>query len=253
MFGRTLGGAIAGIVSSQRRAGPKLIATLFLGLALSCLGAELDSPNAPEQTTSEFFSTIVGEWIGACEQTTNGERVGDKYFHAVIRRTDDNTFESRFEYYKLDQKTGKSVRVGQTTVTTTIAQDGTAQSQIIGSGTILVDNKPRNQRHQLTETVKRVGEDRLEGTGGGAIRVSGMPLGLGKNGKIKSAQTRWFLDGDTLTIHQSLKIEFRALIFKKSFAVECNYTARPGSDLAALMNGDACLSAKSETAEPGSS
>ena len=248
-----LTGAIKRIVSSLRHAGPILIAALLLGLALSCPAAEPEQPDASAHTAGGFFSTIVGEWIGTCKQTTNGERADDKYFHAVIRRTEDNTFESRFEYYRLDPETGDPLNVGQTTVTTTIAQDGSARSQMTGSGNILVDNKSRNQRHNLPETVKCAGKDCLRGTGGGTIRVSGMPLGLGKNGQIKTAQTHWLLDGPTLTIHQSLRIEFRALVFKKRFTVECNYTARPGSDLAALMSGDTSLSANSEVPEPGSS
>jgi hypothetical protein len=200
---------------------------------------------APQCSTSEFYHKIVGEWIGVCEQTTDGERAGDKYFHVAIVKTGGNTFESHFEYYRLDPKNGSPVRAGESKVVTTIGQDGLACSRITGSGSVLVYQSPKMQHHELQETVKAVSETSLRGEGTGTISVSGMPFGLGKNGKVTGTKSTWTFSNGTLSIHQTLKVGFRALFIKKSFDVVANYTAKRGVDVATLMAGKKSISAAS--------
>lgn len=193
-----------------------------------------DAP-AAQGGTAEFFQKIAGEWIGTCEQSTDGERADNKYFRATVKQLSANTFESRFEYFRVDSKTGEPLRVGESTVLTTIGSDGMAQSSISGKGTVLVNNSPKPQQHKLSETVRSVGSCSLEGDGKGTISVGGMPLGLGKNGKVLNAKSSWLLNNGALTVHQTLKVGFRALVFNKKFSVVAHYTAKRGTDIAGLM------------------
>lgn len=203
-------------------------------LVLIASVARSQSP-APQGTAAGFFRSITGEWIGACEQSTDGEKADNKYFHAVIRQLDDNTFESNFRYYRLDKNTGEAISIGESAVSTEIEPDGTAKNRVTGKGTVLVYEESKNQTHDLTEVLATTGENTLQGKGSGTISVSGMPFGLGKNGKIENAGSVWSLTNGVLSIRQTIKVGFRVLLFKKRFDVVADYTARRGSDLAALM------------------
>jgi hypothetical protein len=190
---------------------------------------------APSQYNARaFLQSITGEWIGICRQSTNGERAEDKYFHATIKQMDPNTFDTKFDYYRLEN--GSPLHIGTSSVTTIIGPDGTASNKIKGQGIVLVENKPKQQQHDLLEIIKLTGDNRLEGNGSGSISVSGMPLGIGKNGKIKNSKSEWTLADDVLTIHQTIKATFKILFFGKSFDVVAHYTATRGSDVAGLMN-----------------
>ncbi|MCL5103080.1 MAG: hypothetical protein M1133_03045 [Armatimonadetes bacterium] len=240
---------IAGILSIVAIERPALrvracsrVLAIGIGLALfgSVAGYAEAVPGA-QQDVRSFFKTIVGDWIGACEQSTDGKKAGDKYFHALITQADANTFHSQFEYYRLDEKTGSPLHIGTSTVTTTLAADGSAKNHITGKGIILVNLKPKNQQHDFTEVLKPAGMC-LQGEGSGSISVSGMPLGLGKGGKIQRATSTWSLSGGVLNISQSIKAGFRALFFTKSFNVAANYTAKRGANIASLMGGSVRVS-----------
>lgn len=181
-----------------------------------------------------FLQSITGEWIGVCQQSTNGELAEDKYFHAMVKQVDASTFDTKFEYYRLEN--GAPLHIGTSCVTTIIGPDGTVSNKIKGQGTVLVENKPKQQQHDLLEVIKLTGDNKLEGSGSGSISVSGMPLGIGKNGKIKSSKSEWTLANNVLTIHQTIKATFKVLFFGKSFDVVAHYTATRGSDVASLMN-----------------
>lgn len=184
--------------------------------------------------TADFFKNIVGEWIGTCEQSTDGKKADNKYFHALVKQIDTNTFSTTFDYYRIDKKTNMPIRIGDTIVTTTIGADGMAKSKITGKGIMLVNDKPKNQQHELQETLTLAGSGNLQGQGNGKISVSGMPLGLGKNGKIGSSKSDWSLSNGVLSIRQTISAGFKALFFKKTFNVAANYTARRGSNVASL-------------------
>lgn len=191
-----------------------------------------------------FLSNLVGEWVGTCEQTTDGEETDDKYFHAVVKKLDNGSYEGTFNYYRLDQSTGEPLSIGSTTVVTSVAEDGAATSDITGKGIVLVDEKPKNQEHKLSEKIMCIGDKCLESKGSGTISVSGMPLGLGKNGKVKDSISTWSMKDDVLYISQKLRVGFKALVFTKNFDVEAKYVARRGTDIASLMRQNTQASAR---------
>ena len=193
------------------------------------------SSTAPQGDARSFFGSIVGEWIGTCEQSTDGQKAENKYFHAIVKQVDANTFSSQFEYYRYDESSSRSLRMGDSTVVTTIGKDGVAQNKITGKGIILVNDQPKNQELEFTETLTSVGADSFNGAGSGKICVDGMPFGLGKNGKIQSVKSEWSLKNGVLSLDQTIKVGFRALVFTKTFNVAARYTARHGSNVASLM------------------
>jgi hypothetical protein len=193
-----------------------------------------------------FFQGIVGEWIGTCEQSTDGEQADNKYFRAVVKQVDANSFTTNFDYYKYDEKAEAPVQIGSSSITTTIAPDGSAKNKITGKGTMLVDYKPKQQKHDLQEVISSTPSG-LRGQGTGTLSVSGMPLGLGKNGKIQQANSTWTFSKGVLSIRQDIKAGFRALFINKSFYVKANYTAQRGSDVVSLMTGRTRVSSKPGT------
>lgn len=206
---------------------------LVLALALALI---FPAVSCAQPDAGAFFRSIVGEWIGVCEQSTDGEKAGDKYFHFVVKQVDQRTFSSEFKYYRLDEATRTPIHIGDTTIVSTIEPDGTVTNNITGQGTILVDEKPKPQEHQLVEALSCAGDNTLTGRITGNISIGGLLFGLGKNGEVHDGTSAWSLDNGVLTIHQSLKAGFRILFFTKNFTVEAKSTARQGSDVASLMN-----------------
>lgn len=211
-----------------------IMTTLALVLVLS-VASLAQTPAQSGSDVKAFFSGIVGEWIGTCQQSTDGQQADDKYFHAVIKTLNDSSYQGDFDYYRLDPKTGKPLPIGTTRVVTTVGADGNATSTITGKGIVLVDEKPKNQEHKLTEKIVGTGNNSLQSKGTGTISVSGMPLGLGKNGKVKDSTSNWTMKDDVLYINQKLHVGFRAFIFNKSFDIQANYVAHRGTDVASLM------------------
>lgn len=206
---------------------------LIVTVALAGFSIAQAAPAATNDARS-FFSSIVGEWIGTCQQSTNGKQADDKYFHAVVKQVDANTFSSNFDYYRLDKNTGKPISIGTSSVSTTIGPNGVAQNRIQGKGTMMVDSKPKQQQHDFKEVLSAA-PDGLHGQGSGTLSVFGMPLGLGKNGKISKAASAWSLQDGVLTINQNLQAGFRAFVFSKSFSFVACYTARRGADVASVI------------------
>ena len=198
--------------------------------------AACPAARAYEADAAEFYRSITGDWVGTCEQNTDGQPAEKKFFCANIRQTNPSTFESRFDYFRIDAATGKAVRAGDASVVISINPDGAAAARIVGKGTILVDHKPKPQQHEFTETQVCRSPGTLEGVTSGTIKISNMPLGLGKNGKIRSGRSSWRFSGDALSIDQKLTVGFRVLFFSKNFDVEAHYTARRGSDIAGLIS-----------------
>lgn len=224
----------SGHVPSASRASA-IVAAIALGLLLVISTAGLAQPvDGTQSDTRNFFRGIVGEWIGTCEQSTDGQKAENKYFHGVIRQSGPNEFSSRFSYYRMDDKKGVPVAIGESTIITTLLPDGSAQNKITGNGVMLVNKQPKNQQHELIEVV-HPSSGGLQGQGSGKISVNGMPLGVGKNGKIRNAKSAWVLQNDVLTINQTLTAAFRAFIFGKSFGFTANYTAQRGTNVASLM------------------
>ena len=191
---------------------------------------------AAEKTAAQdFCNRIVGEWVGVCEQSTDGQQAENKFFHAVIRQTGPDSLESKFTYYRADPGTGAPIEIGDTTSITTISDDGTIKNDMSGSGTIIVEKKPKKESHSFLETLTMADENSLDGRLTGKISVEGLPFGVGKNGKVSEGSSAWTLDGDTLTINQTIKAGFRVLVFKKEFTIVACNKARRGSDVAVIM------------------
>jgi hypothetical protein len=217
----------------------------FLAVGLVALGllSNVQSVWAANGGVGEFYRSIVGDWVGTCEQSTDGVKADNKYFHAVVKQLSPSEFVTHFEYFKVDRATGRSAQIGESQVRTVISPNGAAASVITGKGTVLVNNKPKPQEHELTETQTCTAACSLEGTGTGKVKVGNMPLGLGKNGKVRESKTAWSLTNGVLAIDQKLRVAFSALIFSKSFTLEAHYTARRGTDVASVMAHRAQVSA----------
>ena len=197
-------------------------------------------PAAETNDVMGFIHSLIGEWIGTYEQFTNGGRAETKYFHAVIKESGPDTYQTVFEYYRLDEQTGAPIRVGESSMTTRIASDGTATNSITGKGQVLIDPKTsKPEQHNLSEVLRVSPSGGLQGSGSGRIRVSGLTLGMGKNGKVKDYRSAWTMSNGALKISQQLKVKFRLLVFSKSFVITAEFTGNRGSDIAALMKNAA--------------
>jgi len=208
--------------------------SIAVALGLLIFVSNMASGQPQSADPKQFLDSLIGDWIGICEQSTDGEKAENKYFHASIKQVAPETYTGKFDYYRIDPKTGNPLHIGQSTIRIDIAADGTATSKITGSGSVLVENKPKNQEHELTEVLTCV-PGGLLGKGDGKLSVSGMPFGLGKNGKVKSATSKWSINNGVLTISQNIKVGFRALVFNKSFDIATNFKAKKGSNIASLM------------------
>jgi len=209
---------------------------LVLVLALIASAIGYAQPTAPPASIGSFFRGLVGEWIGTCVQSTDGKATDNKYFHAIIKQSGPDTHETVFEYYRLNQQTGAPIKVGATTMATKVAADGTATNRITGKADVLINPTTlKPEQHDLSEVLRVSPSGGLEGRGSGSIKVSGMLLGLGKNGKVRNYHSTWSQSNGVLRISQHLAVKFKVLFFSKTFTIIADYTARPGSDIVGLM------------------
>ena len=145
-----------------------------------------------------------------------------------------------FEYYRLDPQTGAPIKVGATTMATTVATGGTAANRITGKADVLIDPMTlKPEQHDLSEVLRVSSSGGLEGTGSGSIKVSGMPLGLGKHGTVQDYRSTWAQSNGVLSLSQHLNVKFKVLFFSKRFTIIADYTARPGRDIVGLMKSAA--------------
>jgi hypothetical protein len=159
--------------------------------------------NPPSNNVSSFVHSLIGEWVGTCVQTTDDVASDNKYFHAVVKQSGPDTYET---------------------------------VKIIGKAEVLLDLETiKPEQHDLSEVLRVSPSGGLEGTGSGSIKVSGMPRGLGENGKVQDYRSSWTQSNGVLSMIQHLKVKFTVLFFSKSFTIFADYTARPGSDIVGLM------------------
>ena len=219
-----------------------MLRIVFIAIALATFGcqaccADTVTPENAQQATcpiAEFFRGVLGEWVGVCKQSTDGKTTDDKYFNVSIRETSANNFEAKFDYYRFDT-TNKFARLGGSSLKIVVASDCSATARVIGEGEVLVDNKPKKQEHDLTESLTLLSQEQLQARGEGDLKIYGMPLGIGKLGKVQDDQSSWKITNGALSIQQSLSIVFKALCFSKSFKIEADYAAVRGSDLSNLI------------------
>jgi len=211
---------------------------LLLTLLVSAVGYA--QPSAPPASVASFLHSLVGEWIGTCVQSTDGKAADNKYFHAVSKQSGPDTYETVFEYYRLDRQTGAPLKVGAAIITTRVAADRTATNTITGHGQVLLDPKTsKPEQHDLSEVLRVSPSGGLEGTGSGSIKVSGMPLGLGKHGTVQDYRSTWSQSNGVLRMSEHLNVKFKVLFVSKRFTIIADYTARHGSDIVGLMKSAA--------------
>jgi hypothetical protein len=193
-------------------------------------------PVAQSGDVRGFIHNLVGEWIGNYDQFTGGKKADTKYFHAIIKQSGPDTYQTDFEYYRLEEHTGKPIKVGESIMTTTLASDGTATNNIVGKGDVRIDPKTsKPEQHDLSEVLRVSPTGGLQGSGSGRISVSGMTLGMGKNGKVTDYRSAWTMKNGALEISQELKVKFKVLLFSKSFVITAQFTGNRGSDITGLM------------------
>ncbi len=215
--------------------GALLFSTLFSTTLLTA-PAHAQTALPPGGDARSFFQSLLGDWVGVCVQTNDGERADDKYFHAAVKQAGPNAYQMVLDYYRLDRRTGVTSPVGISTITTTIGADGSVTNRVSGRGEVMIDDHTsKPESHDLSEGLRLIPGGAFQGTGDGRIDVSGMPMGAGKGGQVRNYRSLWSRTGDTLSIQQQLDVKFKVLCFSKSMSVSLNMTASPGNDLAAYM------------------
>ncbi len=213
------------------------VAAVVAVLAIAISVAGYSQPSTPPADIAGFFHEIIGEWIGTVEQYTDGIKADTKYFHGVIKQIRPDTYETLFEYYRLNERTHAPVQVGVTSMTTMIAPEGTATNTITGKGDVFIS--PRNlkpEEHELSEVLYMSPTGSLEGKGSGNISVGDMALGAGRNGKVSDYTSIWALNNGVLHIAEQLRVTFRILFVAKHYDIVFDFNAKRGSDIMGLMN-----------------
>ncbi len=216
------------------RTGHVLTSVLML-IAAACGSAHCQALNQCSGVAS-FFLSMPGEWVGTVTQSTDGKLSETKFFRATTRQVTSDTYETAFSYYRSNAKTCEPVAAGTSCIATKIDALGTATNSITGKGDVLVDGtvlKP--ETHVLTEILNVCPSGGLQGTATGCVSVSGMPLNLGKNGKVRDYSSTWSMDGNVLKINQRFKVSFVVLMLRRNHSIVADYTATRGTDLAGLM------------------
>jgi hypothetical protein len=140
-----------------------------------------------------FLHRLQGDWVGTCEQSIDGKKVCDRYFHLSVKREGENVARCKMEYFEAGQDSNGLISVGSSTVTVTMDSDGSCRSKIIGKGTAFVCNKWRNENHNIVESITVNSENELTGKGKGKISVEGLPFDAGKSGDVTSSGSAWYV------------------------------------------------------------
>jgi hypothetical protein len=79
--------------------------------------------------------------------------------------------------------------------------------------------------------VQFTGADHLQAEVKGKIAVDGMPLNLGKNGKLQKATANWSLADEKLIGQVHAEMSFRVLFFSKRYQSETQLRAQRGANV----------------------
>jgi hypothetical protein len=215
-----------------------LFAALLAAAILLCLpgrrtvfsSALVEDATAPLTAAQQFYTRVLGHWVGTTVSRLDTAEPVTGYFHLLITRVDENTFREEYNFYRIHPKTGVLERSGTQSDLSTIASDGVIQRTSRGSGTVLIDLKPKNQSFEASGEARFTGADHLEVEAKGKIAVDGMPLNLGKNGKLK-ATASWSLEEDKLISQTHVETSFRVLFFSKRYRIETQLRAQRGANV----------------------
>jgi hypothetical protein len=215
-----------------------LFAALLAAPILLCLAgrrAAFSSAPAGDATArltaaQEFYTRVLGHWVGTTVSRLDTAEPVTGYFHLLITRVDENTFREEYTFYRIYPTTGVLERSGTQSDLSTIASDGVIHRTSQGSGTVLIDLKPKKQSFEASGEAHFTAPDHLAVEAKGKIAVDGMPLGLGKNGKLKATAT-WSLEEEKLISQSHVETSFRVLFFGKRYRIETELRAQRGADL----------------------
>src|SRR5438046_802858 len=68
----------------------------------------------------QFYTRVLGDWVGSTVSRVNNEKPVKGYFHLVVTRPNANTFREDYIFYRLLPKTGALERSGTQSYLTTI-------------------------------------------------------------------------------------------------------------------------------------
>jgi hypothetical protein len=207
---------------------------LLLGLtgkhAGHCSGAPGDA-TVGIAAAQQFYTRALGDWVGSTVTRVNSTEPATGYFHLVVTRVDANTFREEYTFYRLVPKTDVMEPSGTQSYLTTIESSGVIHRTYRGSGTILIDFKPKKQSFDASGEVRFTSPNHLEAAAKGKITVDGMPLGLGKNGKLQKATSTFSLEDDKLIGEMHFEASFRVLLFSKRYRIETQLRGQRGANV----------------------
>jgi hypothetical protein len=218
------------------------VSTLLVGPSLLCrvptrtpcfAAVATDMPN-PITDAHQFYVRVLGDWVGTAVSRLGGAEPTMAYFHLVFSRLDANTFREEFTFYRIHPQTGVLAPSGTQSVLSAIGADAVIRQSCRGSGTVLIDMQPKNESFEARGEARMTGPELLQAEAEGRIAVDGMPLNLGKNGKLRKATASWSLQDDKLTGVSRVETSFRGLILVKRFRMETQLRAERGSDVRAV-------------------
>jgi hypothetical protein len=221
---------------------PSLFAALLAAPLLLCLAgrqAGLCSESAGDATArlpaaQQFYTRILGDWVGTTVSRLDGAAPVTGYFHLVITRVDGNTFREEYTFYRIHPKTGVLETAGTEADLSTMESNGVIHRTVQGSGTVLIDFKPKHQSFEASGTARCTSPDRLEAEAKGTLAVDGMPLNLGKHGKLRKATATWSLEEGKLIGQTRFEASFRVLFFAKRYRTEIQLRAQRGANVQAV-------------------
>jgi hypothetical protein len=204
-------------------------------LALCLIASPAAASTLGGAPVERFYERILGDWVGTSVARLQGQEPATTYFHLEITRPNARTFREQFTFFRRNSKTGVLERSGSQTSEAVLEPDGQIRCTASATGTILIDFKPKKQRWQASGAGQCEGTDSFVAQVTGQISVDGMPLGLGKNGRIRKARATWTVKGPSLLGRTEVDSRFRALFLSKSFQLVSELRAERGRDIRAYV------------------
>jgi len=198
--------------------------------AAFCAGLPGDA-SASLTPAQQFYTRALGDWVGTAVSRLDGADPATTYFHLLITRVDENTFREEYTFYRIHPKKGVLERSGIQSVLSTIDTGAVIHQTCRGSGTILIDCEAKNESFEASGQAHFTGPSHLEAEVKGKIAVDGMPLNLGKNGKLQKATASWSFEDDQLIGQTHVETSFRALFFVRRFRVSTQLRAQRGANI----------------------
>jgi hypothetical protein len=213
-------------------------ALLAAPLAFSAAGggaglcAELPGHPSPQTPAAQqFYTHVLGQWVGTTVSRLDGAQPVTGYFHLLVTRVDDKTFREEYTFYRVHPKTGVLECSGTQTDLSTIVGDAVVHRTCKGSGTVLIDFKPKNQAFEADGEARFASPEHLDAEVKGKISVDGMPLNLGKNGKLRKATASWSIEEGKLVGQTQVETSFRAFLFTKRYRIQTELRAQRGTSV----------------------